>query len=449
MPITSFVQLEESGTTQILRSRPVLADRFEMVSVLGEGAAGAVYLVRDKKHDDKEVALKILMNNSAFDENTLERFLGELKVCQTIHHKNIVEAYDLIHLGDSIAFTMEYVPGADLGKLFRSKRFKYAEIDSIFTQVLEGLSALHAQDVVHRDMKLENILIGEDGSVKISDLGLMKWGSFESLTRTGILLGTAQYMPPEYVRDSTFDHRGDLYAVGLMLFEVLTGKRRLSDKTGNEALEYLIRTRFELPRISLTGLPRKYLALIDTATAPNPLDRYQSAEEMREVFQATPTPEEDGELERRREPQTQRFCEKSALSSALLEKNRRGSPFARWAMMGTLLALTLVGVVFGINKYSQVPLLLVGEYHGMLELYGGTSIQKPMRLTVKTSGIEFWSGLEHCRTGTVAKGGDIRCEREGMRLKIDDFDDRHITGSVVDLKQKEIHAFRVDRKSPA
>jgi hypothetical protein len=232
-----------------------------------------------------------------------------------------------------------------------------------------------------------------------------------------------------------------------MLFEVLSGKRRLSDKSGNEALEYLIRTRFELPRISLTGLPRKYLGIIDAATALNPLDRFQTAEEMRLAFASIPAPEDEFAAEKSRDTQTQRFCEKSALSSALLEKKSSGSKLMRWVILGTSLVLSLLGAVFGVQKYIEAPLLLAGEYHGNLELYGGTNIKRPLRLTVTPEGIQFWSGMDHCRSGAVAKGGDIECGRDGMKLKISSFDDLSIHGEVVDLKLQERHKFVVQRKT--
>ncbi|MBX7144420.1 MAG: serine/threonine protein kinase [Oligoflexia bacterium] len=436
------------ATTQILRTRPDLSERFEVIGVLGEGAAGAVYRVRDRKHDGKEVALKILLNNSAFDENTLDRFLAELKICQTIHHPNIVEAYDLIHLGDTIAFTMEYVAGSDLGNLFRTRRFSYSEVDDIFCKILAGVSVLHEHKVVHRDLKLENVLIGENGTVKISDLGLMKWGEFESMTRTGILLGTAQYMPPEYVRESAYDERGDVYAVGLMLYEVLTGKRRLNEKSGNEALEYLIRTQFELPRITLTGLPRKYLAIIDRATAVDPLLRYQSAEEMRQALvMLAVSPEEAEAPIKPRSIETERFCEKAVRSSTILDESINRGVLYRRAVVCTALLLCALAVPYGFKTLVPSVTLSEGNYSGSLELYGGTGYRKQMELSVTKGKVMFSSSYEYCRQGEVdLSTGAINCGRAGLRLKIEAADARHVSGNIIDVSLREQHSFSLTKK---
>ncbi|MCB0353845.1 MAG: serine/threonine protein kinase, partial [Bdellovibrionales bacterium] len=231
-------------------------------------------------------ALKVLVNDAAFDEHTLKRFQDEMRVCQEIRHPNLVEAYDLIDLGDTVAFSMEYVKGADLGSFFRQgKSLDHDELDWIFQQLLSALQELHDHGIVHRDLKLENVLIREDGVLKLSDLGLMKDLNSKGLTRAGVLLGTAQYMPPEYVKHSKYDQRGDIYATGVMLLELLVGKRRLADKPGMEAIEHLIKTKFEIPALLLEGLPRKYRHIIALATEVDPATRYQTAEAMRGDFQ--------------------------------------------------------------------------------------------------------------------------------------------------------------------
>ncbi|MCB0333502.1 MAG: serine/threonine protein kinase [Bdellovibrionales bacterium] len=273
------------GDTTIISTRPALANRFRVLDTLGEGAGSSVYLVSDLEKNGKQVALKVLVNDEAFDEHTLERFRDEMRVCRDLSHPNIIQAYDFIDLGDTIAFSMEYVKGCDLGSMFYEKKeFTPKEIDWIFDQLLSALEELHKRNIVHRDLKLENVLIREDGVVKLSDLGLMKDLNSRGMTRAGVLLGTAQYMPPEYIRSSKYDGRGDLYAVGIMLLEILTGKRRLVDKPGMEAIEHLIKTKFEIPELLLTGLPKKYVSIIRRATQSEPKHRYQSASEMKLDF---------------------------------------------------------------------------------------------------------------------------------------------------------------------
>lgn len=274
----------QGSITTVIDSTPLLAERFRVIRPLGEGSAGVVYHVADLQRDNKEVALKILTNKDAFDEHTLRRFEEEIKVMQRLRHANLIEAYDLIQLEDTIAFTMELVKGLDLGKLYNKTQLEHGEIDSIFKQLLLGLQELHSNGIVHRDIKLENVLICDDGSVKLSDLGLMKKSDLKDLTRTGVLLGTAQYMPPEYITASQFDNRGDIYACGVMLYEMLSGKRRLAELKGMEAIEHLIRSGFELPKLPLHGVAQKYMRIIEKATLKNPKKRYQTALEMAQDF---------------------------------------------------------------------------------------------------------------------------------------------------------------------
>lgn len=270
--------------TTIINIEPAIAARFEIIRPLGEGAAGAVYLARDLNRQGSEVALKLLLNQAAFDENTMQRFCNEWEVCQSVRHPNLVEAYDLIQLSGTVGFTMEYVPGSDLGRLCRGGKLNHEEVERIFEQVLLALQELHQHGICHRDVKLENILVRNDGVVKLSDLGLMKQQTLNQLTRTGVLLGTAQYMPPEYIKESKFDNRGDIYATGIALYEVLSGKRRLHEFNGMQAMEHLLKTNFDLPLAPLQGTPPGLLDAVVGSTKVDPRRRFQSAAEMLAVL---------------------------------------------------------------------------------------------------------------------------------------------------------------------
>ncbi|MCI5066649.1 serine/threonine protein kinase, partial [bacterium] len=216
----------------------------------------------------------------------LKRFTAEMEVCRELQHPNIVQAYDLIDLGDTVAFTMEYVRGVDLLDLFRQKeQLSFGEIDRIFLEILGALTQLHERDIVHRDIKLENILVREDGTVKLSDLGLMKRLDREGLTKPGLLLGTVHYMPPEYITSGQYDATGDVYGVAIMLLELTTKKRRLASLEGKEVIQELVRTRFEIPHTLLEELPRKYQQIIKRGTAVDKEKRYQSVHKMKEDFE--------------------------------------------------------------------------------------------------------------------------------------------------------------------
>lgn len=275
---------KQTNTPTVILAQPALVDRFTILGVLGEGAAAAVYRVQDRERAGQVMALKVLTNKSAFDENTIKRFNSEWKVCQKLDHPNIVRAYDFFEFGNTVAFTMEYVDGVDLFRLVNSHRPSFQQIDMIFEKILIGLEELHRNKILHRDLKLENVLVGKNKEVKLADLGLMKSKGAGDLTRAGVLLGTVQYMPPEYIKSNRYDHRGDLYAVGLMLFEVLTRERRMAEVPSAQIIEQLIRTKFALPMEKLIDAPAKYHRILDCVLAYRPERRYQSALEMRQAF---------------------------------------------------------------------------------------------------------------------------------------------------------------------
>jgi len=274
------VDFGTSSAAKNILARPELADRFEILEVLGFGSEAFVYLARDRARDGQSVALKILVNDRVFAEETTRRFIDEASLSAEISHPNIVASYDVIKLEDTVAITMEFVDGIDLAERLRKGPFSIAEIEDIFIQLCSALEALHAHGIFHRDLKLENLFLRADGVLKLGDFGLMIRPEAEP-TRAACLLGTPPYMPPEYVEGGTYDARGDLWAAGLILYELSTGRRRLSGKHGSAALDYLVRTDYRIPALTLTGLPRKFIRIIERALEIDREKRFQSAQEMR------------------------------------------------------------------------------------------------------------------------------------------------------------------------
>ena len=267
-----------------------IEDRFQIVRVLGQGTSGTVYHVKDMHQAGREVALKVLSGMVTIDEHALSRFHDEIKICCNVHHQNIVQAYELVELQDCVGYTMELVVGCDLGKLVDQVKISYSEIDSIMYQLLGGISELHRLKIMHRDIKLENIILRHDGVVKISDLGLIKKLESKGLTKPGILLGTPQYMPPEYIKSSWFDERSDIYACGVVLYELLSGTRRMPHLQGVNAVNHLLKTKFTFPPLKLSKDGAKYLDILDVALALSPDARFQNAQEMQKLFQKSQTP---------------------------------------------------------------------------------------------------------------------------------------------------------------
>jgi serine/threonine protein kinase len=201
--------------------------QFEILELLGKGGMGMVYKARQPQLD-RIVALKILPRDTAKDPAFAERFQREAKALARLNHPNIVAIFDFGQSGDYFYFLMEYVEGANLRQLERSRRLSPEEAFAIVPKICEALQFAHDEGIVHRDVKPENILIDNKGRVKIADFGIAKIigkNDDYSLTGTRHALGTPNYMAPEQMDTPTkVDHRADIYAVGVVFYEMLTGE---------------------------------------------------------------------------------------------------------------------------------------------------------------------------------------------------------------------------------
>ena len=209
---------------QELRRGTTIADRYEVIERLGTGGMGSVYRVEDKKiHED--IALKLIKPEIAADKKTIERFSNELKVARKIAHRNVCKMYDIGESEGAHFITMEYVPGEDLkGFMRRSKQLSIPTVLSIAKQICGGLDEAHKLGIVHRDLKPSNIMIDKDGNVHIMDFGIARSMRAEGITGTGAMIGTPEYMSPEQVESKEVDQRSDLYSLGVILFEMVTGR---------------------------------------------------------------------------------------------------------------------------------------------------------------------------------------------------------------------------------
>ncbi|MGD8535665.1 MAG: protein kinase [Candidatus Aminicenantes bacterium] len=191
---------------------------------LGRGGMGNVYRVVDKKINE-EMALKLLHPVIATEKKTIERFKNELKLARKITHKNVCRMYDLNEEKGTPYITMEYVPGEDLKSIIMmTGQLSVGRAISIAKQICEGLAEAHHLGVVHRDLKSRNIMIDKEGNARIMDFGIARSLKAEGITGDGIMVGTPEYMSPEQVKGEEVDQRSDIYSLGIVLFEMVTGK---------------------------------------------------------------------------------------------------------------------------------------------------------------------------------------------------------------------------------
>ena len=201
----------------------LFAGRYLVIDELGKGGMGCVYRVLDTKVDE-EVALKFINPDIAADAKIVERFRTELKVTRRITHRNVCRMYDLSTDGKSLFITMEYIPGEDLANMIqRLGKLPVEKAFIIARQVAEGLAEVHRLGVVHRDLKPKNIMIDRDGEAKIMDFGLARTPHGVKLTEVGHVVGTPSFMSPEQLNGETVDERSDIFALGVIMFSMLTG----------------------------------------------------------------------------------------------------------------------------------------------------------------------------------------------------------------------------------
>jgi serine/threonine protein kinase/Tfp pilus assembly protein PilF len=228
LPPQKEIVFSETETLQLpvqeLTTGSTFAGRYQIIEELGEGGMGKVYRAIDKKISE-EVGLKLIRPEIGLNKMVLERFSNELKIARKIVHKNVCRMY---HLGEEKGthyITMEYVPGEDLRAMLKmSKRLEVGTAVSIAKQVCAGLAEAHRLGVVHRDLKPSNIMIDKEGSVRIMDFGIARALAAKGITDVGVMIGTPEYMSPEQVDGREVYQRSDIYSLGVILFEIVTGR---------------------------------------------------------------------------------------------------------------------------------------------------------------------------------------------------------------------------------
>jgi len=207
-----------------LTTGSTFAGRYQVIEELGHGGMGRVYKVQDTKIGEK-IALKLIRPEAGLDKTSLERFSNELKLARKIRHKNVCQMFDLGEDQGTRYITMEYVHGEDLKQLIRKVgQLSPGQSIGIARQVCDGLEEAHKLGVVHRDLKPQNIMVDDDGKARIMDFGIARSLTGKSITGAGVMIGTPEYMSPEQIEGKDTDQRSDIYSLGVILYEMVTGR---------------------------------------------------------------------------------------------------------------------------------------------------------------------------------------------------------------------------------
>src|ERR1700731_1040083 len=281
---SQFLVAAAPEVLQLARSRALTAGTklgpYEIIAPLGAGGMGEVYRARDT-HLGRTVAIKILPAVFSAHQDRLHRFQEEARSASALNHPNIITIHDLGQEGSTHYIAMELVEGKTLRELLVSGPLPIRKAIEIASQVAEGLTKAHEAGIAHRDLKPENLMISRDGLVKILDFGLAKiWSPTTSQTAVGLVLGTVGYMSPEQASGDRLDFRSDQFSFGLVLYEMVTGKRAFQRRTAPETLVAILREEAEPLGVRNPDAPAPLCWAIERCLAKEPDKRYVSTRDL-------------------------------------------------------------------------------------------------------------------------------------------------------------------------
>ena len=262
---------------------------FRLIRELGRGATGTVFLA-EQTTLGRECALKVLAPELVRDQAFLERFRREGQIAASLRHKNIVRIFDLVADQNSFALAMDYVEGQELRDFLKAEqRLPQKVALEIISHVLDALDYAHSKGIVHRDVKPANIMIEHDGSVFLTDFSIARMAGTEKLTKTGMVIGTPEYMAPEQFDGKEVDARADVYATALILYELLSGTNPFCGDTLAEIIKKQVLVE-PPPLQTLVDVPAALVEVVHKGLKKSPEERYQTAGEMREALMAVGAP---------------------------------------------------------------------------------------------------------------------------------------------------------------
>jgi serine/threonine-protein kinase len=272
---------------QTLKPGDIIEGRYKYVERIGKGAFGTVLLMEDTVVDERLI-LKFLNPNVAEDEEIMKRFVHELRYSRKITHHNVIRIYDFLYIQGNYAISMEYFPSHTLGsEVVGEKPMPLPRALGFGIDICTGMDVAHAQGIVHRDLKPANVLINNEGLLKIVDFGVaaaQREGDTQ-LTKTGYVIGSPKYMAPEQILGKKVDQRADVYALGVILYEIMTGVPPYARGDHMSVMYQHVQGKARAPREINPGLPPGLPEVIMQAMSVDKDKRYQTMNELRAALE--------------------------------------------------------------------------------------------------------------------------------------------------------------------
>lgn len=275
------------GKMKTLPEGTRIGKHYVITRCLGLGSMGVIYEGRHVEFENITVAIKVLYTDIESDQIQSARFRKEINSFYLVNHENVVRPYEFVEEDGIIAFTMEYVGGGTLGdRIYGDKAVSIEESARLLVQLCAGAEAIHKAGIIHRDLKPENILLTEKGDIKITDFGVARTGDGPKLTAHGGIIGTIEYLSPEYLERGLLDHRSDIYSIGVIGYEMLSGRPPFKGESVIDTIRQKLRSLPESPRVHNPNCPRELADIVIKALLPNPIERYQEIGEMKRDIEA-------------------------------------------------------------------------------------------------------------------------------------------------------------------
>ena len=334
---------------------------YEVLSQLGSGAMGVVYLAQDERLGRK-IALKLLPSQFTNDKDRLRRFQQEARAASALNHPNILTVHEVEQRDGLHYIATEFVDGVTLRQHMQARRMNLDELLNIAIQVASALQAAHAAGIAHRDIKPENIMIRSDGYIKVLDFGLAKLTENElspaaAETNPGVVMGTPRYMSPEQARGLDVDLRTDIFSLGIVIYELVTGKLPFEGETTSDVIAALIKDEPESIRTIVPDLPVEFEQAVSKALAKDRSNRYQTIAEFASALRQLKDQIKSGALVRNNDVSfdAQTIKTRTATGPQAWHKTERLALSKGWTLTIALGLIVVVGVVLVLSLRRRSP----------------------------------------------------------------------------------------------